>query len=351
MELLKGPTLREYLAARGPLEESEALDIALQLCGGLQAAHDQGVVHRDLKSANVILAAESEGFRAVITDFGLARPLATGTESHTTTQAGMLVGTLDYMAPELLRGQPATVQSDLYALGVLLFEMVAGALPHQGAASIDQLLNRFLEPAASPRNLVSSVSRKWDAVTRKCLDRDPSLRGRSAGQIAEALRRGGPSFAARLNRRRLLLGSAGTAAAAIGGAIWWSVRPVRVIVFAIENQSGDPGLNYLCQGATTELIRQLALSPGVRIIPYYGPKPKTPRSLPAAYTLAGTMQKGSGLRVELADAGDGAIVWSQQFDSGRYQNPLQVQIELARAVVRAFQQVHPAVAAFSRFLA
>lgn len=349
MELLEGPTLREHLAGKGPLAENEAVEIALDVCAGLEAAHQQGVIHRDLKPANIILAGGSEGRRAVITDFGLARPSTALYESSSATQTGALAGTLDYMAPELLRGGQATEASDLYALGVLLFEMVTGALPHQGAASVDQLLKRFLEPAASPRGVKNSVSRSWDALTRHCLDRDPERRPRSAAEVAKLLRRGGAVVLSRIDRRRFLVG-VGAACAAGGAAfVWWGRRPLRIIVFAIENQGGDPALNYLCQGMTTELTRQLALIPGVRIVPYYEPKPKQSRSFPAAYTLAGSMQ-GQALRMELADAGDGSIVWTQQLDRSRYNSPVEAQGDLVRGVTEALRTAHPAGSRLAGFV-
>jgi serine/threonine protein kinase/tetratricopeptide (TPR) repeat protein len=348
MELLEGPTLRQHLAAKGPLPEREALEIALQLCDGLQAAHEQGVVHQDLKPANVILTGEAGEHRAVITDFGLARPLASASESHSLTEVGVPAGTLDYMAPELLRGSPATVRSDLYALGVLLFEMVTGALPHHSATNIAQLLKRFLEPAPSPRAATPSVSRKWDAVTRQCLDRDPGLRPASAARVGRALRGVSP-MGAHLNRRSFVLGTVGASAAGLSGVAWWSSRPVRVIMFAVENRSGDPASNYLCQGTTAELTRRLAAMPGLRIAPYHDAKPAAPHSFPASYTLAGSMPNPSTLTLELADAGDGSVLWTQQFDRSRYRSPMDFQNDVASAVARQLQKRRPARAGLAAF--
>src|ERR1019366_4696271 len=124
MEYLDGETLAEYMQ-RGPLAEGKLRDIARQLCAGLGAAHSQGVIHGDLKSGNVIMTKAADGStRVAITDFGMARAV----ESQSTTlQSGPRGGTPDYMAPELLRGEKATRASDVYALGVLLRELITGS--------------------------------------------------------------------------------------------------------------------------------------------------------------------------------------------------------------------------------
>ena len=121
MEFLEGETLSKRLAAQGKLPNQEALEIACQLCAGLAEAHRSDVLHRDFKSANIILCSGSNGVRAVITDFGLASDM---------TQSGEMGGTPRYMAPELWRGEKASKASDIYALGVVLYEMVAGQIAH-----------------------------------------------------------------------------------------------------------------------------------------------------------------------------------------------------------------------------
>ncbi len=135
MELLAGETLSARLMRVGKLEAAEALDIACQLCAGLAEAHRRGILHRDLKCANVILCQNEDGScRAVITDFGLA--------SRASLPSGATGGTPDYMAPELLRGENATAASDIYALGVILYEMVAGRKPFQADAGPDRPATR-----------------------------------------------------------------------------------------------------------------------------------------------------------------------------------------------------------------
>lgn len=176
MELLGGPTLQELLAARGPLEPKKALEIARQLCAGVAEAHRIGVVHKDLKAANVIVtAAPDGGVRAVITDFGLAgEPAADG---------GDLAGTPRYMAPELWRGAAASKASDVYALGVIFYEMVTGAAPFSDEPSDIRLTRQ--PPGAATRS--RRLPRQFDGVISRCLAPSPVARPRDATEVLAAL--------------------------------------------------------------------------------------------------------------------------------------------------------------------
>jgi tetratricopeptide (TPR) repeat protein/TolB-like protein len=176
MELLEGPTLQEVLSAHGPPDPLEALEISRQLCAGLAEAHRIGVIHKDLKPANVILTRAPDGSRrAVITDFGLAgEPAADG---------GDLAGTPRYMAPELWRGTHASKASDLYALGVIFYEMVTGATPFGDEPSEVRLTRR--PPNAATRS--RDVPRRFDAVISQCLEPSPERRPGDAMEILSAL--------------------------------------------------------------------------------------------------------------------------------------------------------------------
>ena len=180
MEFLEGETLAARLG-RGPLQEEEARAIAVQICDGLAEAHRTRVVHGDLKSNNVILAQEAGGgVRAVITDFGLARkPLGRAEEigcgAMGSSQAG---GTPDYMAPELWRGKQPSAASDVYALGMILYELASGKKPYGAEVSPEE---RFQK---KPPHLHNA---KWDRIVVRCLDPDPVKRFGSAGEVAQAL--------------------------------------------------------------------------------------------------------------------------------------------------------------------
>jgi tetratricopeptide (TPR) repeat protein len=238
MEFLQGETLAERLRD-GPLPQKEARSIALQLCAGLAAAHRNHVIHGDLKSNNIILSTAGDGtIRAVITDFGLACTLQT---SKRTAQSGQAAGTPDYMAPELWRGEKASVASDIYALGVILHELACGDRPqaHRG-----ERLARKL-PA---------VHRKWDHILQRCLDPDPGRRFLRADDISQAL--------APPRSRRWLLGT--TAAAVLAVLVTYVVtnhaatspqESVRLAFLPLASR-GDTA--SLAQGLSRDTANQLA---------------------------------------------------------------------------------------------
>jgi serine/threonine-protein kinase len=171
MEFLEGETLAERLS-REPLPDQEALAIAGHLSAGLAAAHRNHVIHGDLKSSNVILTTGEDGaVRAVITDFGLAR------QAHSSAQSGQRGGTPDYMAPELWKGEEASTVSDIYALGVILYELATGHRPKRPEMTWEERLV-WKPPAVDP---------KWDRILTRCLDPDPARRFRTAEEVGEAL--------------------------------------------------------------------------------------------------------------------------------------------------------------------
>ena len=183
MEFLEGETLAARLS-RGPLPESQARAIGRQICAGLAEAHRNQVVHGDLKSNNVILSRDAGGgARAVITDFGLARkPLAHAGDHAGRWAAGAAGssaagGTPDYMAPELWKGERASAASDVYALGVVLYELTANRRPYPPGTPWQDRLK--CKPSA--------VHHRWDSILQRCLDPDPARRFPDAGEVAVAL--------------------------------------------------------------------------------------------------------------------------------------------------------------------
>jgi len=174
MEFLDGETLAERLH-RGPLPPKEARTIARQLAAGLAEAHRNQVVHGDLKSNNIILTTTADGaVRAVITDFGLARRPA---GALTTGPSGTRGGTPDYMAPELWKGEEASTASDVYALGVILYELASGHKPYGPEVPYEERPTRRLPP----------VNSQWDRTLARCLDSDPARRFGGADEVAQAL--------------------------------------------------------------------------------------------------------------------------------------------------------------------
>ncbi|MEL7060934.1 MAG: protein kinase [Acidobacteriota bacterium] len=184
MELLEGDTLEERLQNGGRLEEPVAQTLARQMCSALDAAHRAGIVHRDFKSNNVMLVPDATGERLVVTDFGLARSTRPreGDQSPLTL-AETIVGTADYMSPEQIQGLEVTPASDLYSLGVVLFEMVTGGKPYPGKNPMQILVKRLREPPVHPRDLRAELSQRWEDAILACMEREPKDRPHTAAAV------------------------------------------------------------------------------------------------------------------------------------------------------------------------
>ena len=188
MELIEGRTLEELLYARGPdgvvcgtpLPPVRAAQIAVAVCDGLAAAHAAGVVHRDLKPANVLIEASG---RVVITDFGIARGLA---DELGRTQG--IVGTPLYMAPEQVSGKPIDARTDLYSLGLGLFEMLTGALPFTGQTPLLAAMARLDRPPPDPRELRAEVPEALAQIVTQCMAQEPEGRPSGAAEVGDRLR-------------------------------------------------------------------------------------------------------------------------------------------------------------------
>jgi serine/threonine protein kinase len=186
MELLSGRSLADLLRGRGRRPYDEALAIATQIADGLQAAHDAGVIHRDLKPGNILLETPAAGgVRVVITDFGLAR--GHPTDQLTLTASDELLGTPLYMSPEQVESPAGlTPATDIYSFGIVLYEMITGQLPFTGIG-ISVALQRLTTPPVPVRQHLPDVDPVWETVLHRCLARDPKDRFASARDVAAAL--------------------------------------------------------------------------------------------------------------------------------------------------------------------
>jgi len=178
MEYVEGETLTARLQRTGPLSSAEALHVLKQLCQGLAAAHKQNLLHRDLKTNNVMCTADR---RAVIMDFGLARDLTVESDLSLSSE---LRGAPSYVAPELWKGSKASVQSDLYALGSIAYEMITGEHPFPDSASMEQ---RLRQAPAAPSSRKPGLDTIWDRLLLRCLDPDPAKRFTSVSELLEKL--------------------------------------------------------------------------------------------------------------------------------------------------------------------
>lgn len=192
MELLEGESLQKRLHARHRMTTAEARPIIRQLIEAVAAAHDKGVVHRDLKSANVMLVPRQEGERAVITDFGLAklrpRAIPVGEPASSITQTGAWAGTPAYMAPEQLDGSNRiSTAVDIYALGVMMYRIVTGRLPFEGQHVLILAMRKISEPVTPPSAYVPNLDPRWERAILRCLEIEPTERFQTPLDILRAL--------------------------------------------------------------------------------------------------------------------------------------------------------------------
>ncbi len=191
MEYVEGETLKDLVRRRGRLGGSEAVHILLQLLAALEFAHRTGIVHRDIKPQNVMLDRDGN---AKVTDFGIARAADSGM-----TEAGSILGTAQYLAPEQARGQRVDERSDLYSVGIVLYEMLTGTVPFKGDSAVTVALKHVNEMAAEPAQLVPGMPYALNQIVLKAIAKDPDQRYQTAEQFARDLRSaqaGGPVAAA-----------------------------------------------------------------------------------------------------------------------------------------------------------
>jgi serine/threonine protein kinase len=180
MEYVDGVDLKTIINREAPITVDRALHLAEQIARGLYAAHRAGMIHRDVKPQNVLVTADGQ---AHVTDFGVAKSHL----STALTETGIAFGTVDYLAPEQAQGHPATVQSDLYALGVVLYEMLTGRLPFSGDTALAVAMKHVSEPPVAPRRLNPNIPVGLEGLILRMLAKDPAQRPRSAEEFARLL--------------------------------------------------------------------------------------------------------------------------------------------------------------------
>ena len=360
MELVQGRTLRELLTGE-PWPARAALDVAGPLAEALAAAHGAGIVHRDLKPENIMVTPEG---RVKVLDFGIAKR-GRGTSlaprgsrslaaASLVTEAGTILGTAGYMSPEQASGFPAGPQSDQFAFGAILYELLSGRRAFERSTKAETLAAIVGEQLPPLPVRSGGAPAPLRDVVRRCLAKDPGERYPDTRDLAAALRRiGGRSSdagaAAGLTRRRALwLGGALTAAVVAGVASWqlWprdpGIRSLAVLPFANLTQDGDA--EYLADGMTEGLIHGLSRTPSLTVMARslvfnFKGKRVDPRAvgrqLGADAILTGSLTRRSErllVSAELVSVASGAQLWGATYDRPAT-DVLRVQDDIARAVV------------------
>ena len=280
MELLEGGTLAEQIRPGG-LPADELLRLALPLADAVAAAHARGITHRDLKPANVMMSADG---RVKVVDFGLAKHTAEDRGGSTSlTVDGRILGTVAYMSPEQVVGHPVDCRSDVFSLGIVLYELATGEHPFTGPSRAE-LMSKILrdEPVpATARN--PRLPRRLDEILDRCLEKDPDLRYPDAGALLEDLRAlqrepaAAPAIVVRRRRLGLAVAAAAVVTLLIGITLVRTDRfkepapaavPARtgVAVLHFQNLTGDPQLDWLRTGLTEMLVTDLSQSPRLELL-------------------------------------------------------------------------------------
>jgi TolB-like protein len=334
-ELIEGETLRERLAA-GPLPTGRALDYAAQAARGLAAAHDKGIIHRDLKPENLMITHDE---RVKIVDFGIAKiesPLRRPDESGLApteagaTMPGVLLGTIAYMSPEQLRGDPIDGRSDLFSLGVILFEMLGGQRPFRGGTAAEVMAAILRDTPAPPPHLPAAVT----DVVRSCLAKDPAERFATAHDLVRALE------AAARHR-------ADAARPADRPAPGEEASTVAVLPFS--NVGAGPEDAYFSDGLTEQLIHELTRVRGLRVLAWSSASKlrgreddlqRAAREVGADHVLVGSVRRdGDRVRIaaRLLQTATGYYLWSESYDR-ELEDLFAIQESIARAIAGTLER-------------
>jgi non-specific serine/threonine protein kinase len=375
-EFVPGETLTAAIAGR-PLNPRRALDLSIQMADAIADAHAAGIVHRDIKPDNIIVTPKGH---AKILDFGLATWTSGGIEREqaatvVATAAGTTLGTVAYMSPEQALGEAVDERTDIFSLGIVLFEMLTGRLPFKGATSTALALQIVQSAPPAPSSVNPSVPRELDPIVAKALAKSLDQRYESAATMAADLRAVAaildvrshriqpPSSTVTILPRRRSYGRAIAVAALVAvaaAAAWYEREPIRaqwrrmfgrapaplIAVIPLELPENDASQLYFADGLTEDLISRLGQTPGLRVLgrsATRGYRNRQPRDvaqeLGAGVVLTGSVRPSADnvrISLELIDPLDGTAIWSSQYTRD-VQDIFKVQAQIAEEVATALR--------------
>jgi len=370
MQLVQGESLLKFLQTRRPLAPADALPLIRQIASAIDTLHVHDIIHRDLKPSNIMLTSRNGTPLAVVTDFGLAKPISHNEVTFFESRVDFQAGAPYFMAPELLRDGRPSAASDIYSLGLIIDEMVTATRAFPSESLHGLYYQKLWETPIPPTSRASSLDAKWDHVILRCLALEPELRYRHAKDALADLE-GRPSTPPTLPvvtpsladaptqpirksffrrwkfrfRLRHSLIALGVIVLIVGALLPFAsfIEPSNnsVVVFPFENQTNRPDLDYVCTGIRTEVMRRLTPIEGLQVIPYYESRAKTQLvQLKGRFSLEGLVYAAGNrirLTAQLTDNHDGSLVWSQVFESD-VQNPLDLESAIAEGSVATLRE-------------
>ena len=369
MEYVAGEELKSFMRRSKQLALGTAISIAKQVCEGLEEAHRLGIIHRDLKPSNIMIDREGN---ARIMDFGIARSL----HSKSTTGEGLIIGTPEYMSPEQAEGKDSDRRSDIYSLGIILYEMVTGKVPFEGNTPLSIAMKHKLEAPRDPKELDSQLPDNLSLLILKCLEKNREKRYQDAEDLCRELGKieigtratelllpktrpfiptGPARIAAKIKwKKAALFGGIGVflALLAILGLLTFKGKGEvldSIAVLPFENVNADPDTEYLCDGITETLINKLSqLSVFKRVISrassftYKGEKidpKKVGRELGVKTVLTARMVRYSdsiSISPALVKTSDNSQLWGERYKR-KFQDIFAIEEEITSAIINALK--------------